>query len=88
MIAAFAVIVACAACSRRIDPAEADRIAQARLEGYAREMGYAIDRYSVPEVQDQDPFWMYSYRYDASPKHELVVTIDRWGNAELSWAAR
>jgi hypothetical protein len=85
MFVVLAAVMACAACSERIERGEADRIARAELERYASEQGYAIDRYSPPEVQENDEQpWLYSYRYLAPPRHELVVTIDRWGKAELS----
>jgi hypothetical protein len=47
-------------------------------------MGHAVDHYSLPEVREQDTVWLYSYRYGVAPKHELAVTIGRWGKAELS----
>jgi hypothetical protein len=80
----LAGVLVCAACSEPIERPEADRIARAQLERYASAEGYAIGRYNRSEVLDREQYWLYVYHYLDPPKHELVVTVDRWGKVDLS----
>jgi hypothetical protein len=76
-------IVAVMACNPRIDRAEADRLAKARLEQYSKEESLKIELFAPPRVQDEKGRWLYIYDYSGRPKQSVSIIVSENGRVEF-----
>jgi hypothetical protein len=72
------------ACDPKIDRAKADRLAAAKVQQYAKEEGLKTERFTKPDVREQDGKWLYTYQYPDPPKQSVAVIVFADGRVELS----
>ena len=71
-------------CSTPISEEKADQIAKAKLEEYCKNEGILGTRFAKPNISsDKKHLWIYEYVSRESPKHNLLIYIDRYGKTEL-----
>jgi hypothetical protein len=71
-------------CSKPISKEKADQIAKTKLEEYCKNEGIEITRFGKPNISSDKKYqWIYEYVSSGSPKHILLIYIDRYGKTEM-----
>lgn len=72
------------ACDKPISKEKANQIAKEKLEEYCKNEGLSKNQFADPKVSsDQKHPWIYEYVSNRSPKHILLVYVDRYGKTEI-----
>jgi hypothetical protein len=71
-------------CSKPISKEKAEQIAKTKLEEYCKNEGIEITGFGKPNISSDNKYpWIYEYVSSGSPKHILLIYIDRYGKTEM-----